>query len=211
MATWTAKGRDVSGREGEQGASSRPGTVLDAFDQYYRDVHGYLARRVDAHTAEDLASETFARALEHRARFDPAKGGERAWLFGIATNLLAKHRRSEVRGYRAHARLGADPLTRGRSDLDEVDARVDAQAHGRALAGALAELRDEERDVLLLVAHAQMSYGEVAQALDLPVGTVRSRLHRARGRVRAALERADMRAAVVGPCTDDHIDEGKQS
>ena len=51
----------------------------------------------------------------------------------------------------------------------------------------------------------------LTQALDLPVGTVRSRLHRARGRVRAALERADMRAAAVGPCTDDHIDEGKQS
>lgn len=187
MATWTAKGRDVSGREGEQGASSRPDTVLDAFDQYYRDVHGYLARRVDAHTAEDLASETFARALEHRARFDPAKGGERAWLFGIATNLLAKHRRSEVRGYRAHARLGADPLVEGYTGLGDIDARVDAQARGRALAGALADLRDDERDVLLLVAHAQMSDAEVAEALNLPIGTVRSRLHRARARVRAAL------------------------
>ncbi len=187
MATWATKGAVMTGHEAAQGATSRPVTLLDVFDQRYRDVHGYLARRVDAHTAEDLASETFVRALEHSDRFDPTKGGHRAWLFGIATNLLAKHRRSEVRGYRAHARLGADPLVEGYTGLGDIDARVDAQARGRALAGALADLRDDERDVLLLVAHAQMSYAEVAEALNLPIGTVRSRLHRARARVRAAL------------------------
>lgn len=176
----------MSGHEATQGVASRPWTLIDAFDRHYRDIYGYLARRIDMHTAEDLASETFARALESRSRFDPTKGGERAWLFGIATNLLSKHRRSEVRGYRACARLGADPLRQGR-DVEELVERVDAQARGRALAGALADLRAEERDVLLLVAHADMTYGEVAQTLDLPVGTVRSRLHRARTAVRAAL------------------------
>lgn len=176
----------MSGRGATQWVAPRPGTLVDAFDRHYRDIFGYLAKRIDRHTAEDLASETFVRALEHRSRFDPTKGGERAWLFGIATNLLSKHWRSEVRGYRACERLGADPLRQGR-DVDELVDRVDAQARGRALAGALAGLRAEERDVLLLVAHADMTYGEVAQALDLPVGTVRSRLHRARTAVRAAL------------------------
>ena len=88
-------------------------SIDEVFDRHHADVYRYLARRVPADVAEDLASETFVRALEHGDRFDPTKGGHRAWLFGIATNLLAKHRRSEVRGYRAHARLGADPLVEG--------------------------------------------------------------------------------------------------
>lgn len=78
MATWATKGAVMTGHEAAQGATSRPVTLLDVFDQHYRDVHGYLARRVDAHTAEDLASETFVRALEHSDRFDPTKGGHRA-------------------------------------------------------------------------------------------------------------------------------------
>lgn len=171
-------GRQRPGSDGgpppgaQQGAAPGSGSLLDAFDRHYRDIFGYLARRIDASTAEDLASETFVRALEHRTRFDPSRGDERAWLFGIATNLLSKHRRAEVRGYQAYARLGADPVIEAPVVNATID-RVDAQAQGRALAGALARLRAEERDVLLLVAHADMTYGQVAEALDVPTGTVR--------------------------------------
>lgn len=160
----------------------------EVFDREYPAVYRYLARRLPVAVAEDLASETFTRALEGFARFDPERGSRRAWIFGIATNLVSRHARDEVRALAAYARTGVDPVVHGDDGTDAAAARVDASSRGPALAAALAELRPEDRDVLLLVAHADFSYGEVAQALEIPVGTVRSRLHRARGIVTRALD-----------------------
>lgn len=175
-------------RRGETAQGAASPEIVELFDSSYRDIYGYLARRVPTEIAEELASETFTRALESRNRFDPARGSSRGWLFGIATNLLARHRRDEVRAYQAYARAGVDPLRDGTDGVDEeAIARADAQAQQPALARALAQLRSGDRDVLLLVAHAGLTYGEVAQALDLPVGTVRSRLNRARTVVRTVL------------------------
>ncbi|MBP2475172.1 RNA polymerase sigma-70 factor (ECF subfamily) [Crossiella equi] len=150
------------------------------FDEHAAALHRYLARRVGTSTADDLVSETFLTALTRRHSYDPARAGVRSWLYGIATNLLRNHVRAEVRGYQATARaLGASAGHEEGHD-GRVAARVDAETATRGLAAALARLADGDRDVLLLTSWAGLSATEVAEALGIPVGTVRSRLHRAR-------------------------------
>jgi RNA polymerase sigma-70 factor, ECF subfamily len=146
----------------------------ELFELHFDVIYGYLARRVGPDLGRDLASETFVRAFAARKRYDPTRGNVRAWLFGIANNLLRRHHRDEERRLRAFALL--DP---------PHDTMPPAEPR---LADALVALSIEERDVLLLFAWADLGYAEIAEALDVPVGTVRSRLHRARAHVRAALE-----------------------
>jgi RNA polymerase sigma-70 factor (ECF subfamily) len=154
------------------------------FDRHAAIVHRYLARRVGRLLADDLTAETFLIAFRNRDKYDMSYADCRPWLYGIAANLLRGHQRAEVRQYRALARTGVDPVYDRSADSD---ARVTAAAEVRTLAGVLAKLPAGERDVLTLIAQAQLSYPEVARALDIPVGTVRSRLHSARKRVREAL------------------------
>ena len=149
----------------------------DLFERHFDRVHGYLARRVGPELGRDLASETFTRAFAGQKRYDTARGEVLPWLFGIANNLLRRHYRDEERRLRALARL--DPR------------RDDAPAEEPQLAGALAALTPEERDVLLLYAWADLEYAEIASTLELPIGTVRSRLHRARAHVRVVLEQEE--------------------
>jgi RNA polymerase sigma-70 factor (ECF subfamily) len=157
----------------------------EIFDRYFADIARYFARRVGQAIADDLAAETFVIAFRDRARYDSAAADARPWLFGIAANLARRHWRSERRRLRAYARTGVDPL--GRLDTDEIDRRLDALSSGPALAQALAEMRHSDREILLLFAWAELSYEEIAVALSIPVGTVRSRLSRARARVRELL------------------------
>lgn len=157
----------------------------ELFDRHAATVHRYLARRVGTAAAEDLLAETFLVAFEQRTRYDTARAAALPWLYGIATNLLRRAHRDEVRLYRALARSGPDPDVA--CPADRVADQVDAAATTAALAGVLAQLSDGDRDVLLLVAWAGLGQDEVAAALGLPIGTVKSRLHRARARLRAAL------------------------
>lgn len=155
------------------------------YDRYADDVHRFVLRRLGRDLADDLTADTFTAAFRQRHRFDETRESARPWLFGIAANLVGKHRRAEVRGLRAVARLAADPVAS--SWEDAADERVVASSASPALAAALAKLSVADRHVLLLVAWADLSYAEVAEALTIPVGTVRSRLHRARERVRRSL------------------------
>lgn len=155
------------------------------FDRHAVAVHRYLARRIGAMVADDLLAQTFLVAYERRAGYDRSRPDARPWLYGIATNLLRRHQREEVRQYRAWARTGVDPALE--SHALRVVERVDAQAWSRPLAAALAGLKPGEREVLLLLAWGELTYPEIASALDIPIGTVRSRLHRARAAVRDAL------------------------
>ncbi|WP_433465901.1 RNA polymerase sigma factor [Spirillospora sp. CA-128828] len=157
----------------------------DIFDAYFAEIHGYAAKRLGPDAASDVAAQTFLEAFHGRARYDASRAAVRTWLYGIATNVIGKHRRSEVRGLRARARLGPGRDEGGHAD--RVDARVSAQGLRGRLAGALAGLSDGERDVLLLVALADLAHEEIAAALDIPYGTVGSRLSRARRKLRAAL------------------------
>lgn len=162
-----------------------PASFAAIYDRHADDVHRFVLRRLGRDLADDLTADTFAAAFRQRDRFDGSRGTARPWLFGIAANLIGKHRRSEIRALRAVARLHADPVAASWEDL--ADERVAASSTGPALASALAKLSVADRNVLLLVAWADLTYTEVAQALQLPVGTVRSRLNRARRKVRAAL------------------------
>lgn len=143
------------------------------FERHFDAVHKYLHRRVGRDVADELAAETFAVAFERRKTCR----GESAlpWLYGIATNLLRRRWRTERRQLRAYARSNVDSWA---DYEDEATSRVDAAA--ARLARALAAMRSKERDALLLYALAALSYEEIAVALDVPVGTVRTWLHRAR-------------------------------
>ncbi|WP_131738551.1 RNA polymerase sigma factor [Actinomadura roseirufa] len=160
-----------------------PERFAEIFDRHYDDVHRYVDRRLGADAADDIAAETFLVAFRKRAGFDAARGSARGWLYGIATRLVGRHRREEVRRYRATARLDEPAAHEGHAD--RVTAAVAAADAG--LGPALAALSPGDRDVLLLVALGDLSYPEVAAALGVRYGTVCSRLSRARRTVRAAL------------------------
>ena len=158
------------------------------FDRHAADVRGYLARRVGADLADDLVGQVFLVAFESRHRYEPSRAAVRPWLFGIATNLVRRHHRVEARGLAATARL--DPRPSSVSDPTEVVAgQVDAAASVQEIAAALAGMSRGVRDALLLYAWADLGYDEIAAALGIPVGTVRSRLHSARARLRPLLDR----------------------
>jgi RNA polymerase sigma-70 factor (ECF subfamily) len=152
------------------------------FDRYAQTLLRYLVRRVGRTTAESLLGDVFRTAFEARSRFQPERASALPWLYGIASNLLLKHYRTEGRRLRATAKLAAEAR-------EAAGAAGPAETAGARLvlervAKAIEELPATERDVLLLFAWEDLGYQEIAQALNVPVGTVRSRLHRARERLR---------------------------
>jgi RNA polymerase sigma factor (sigma-70 family) len=170
-------------------------TVL--FRRHAPHIQRYVVRRLGQDAADDIVAETFLLAFRHRDRYDQGRIDARPWLYGIATNLIGRHRRAEIRLYRALARTGADPVTE--SFTDRVDERVSAGHASRQLAAALARLSAELRDTLLLAAWGDLSYAEIAVALGVPAGTVRSRLSRARSKLRQTLGNADPSALAEEP------------
>jgi RNA polymerase sigma-70 factor (ECF subfamily) len=159
---------------------AQPELFATIFDRHADRLRGYVARRLG------LVADTFLIAFRRRDGYDVSRTNAAPWLFGIATNLIGAHRRAETRKYRAYARSGLDPLSSEAHDQRVVDA-VTAQAEGARLAAALAALKKRDRDALLLHVWGELSYEETARALAIPLGTVRSRLHRARRRLREEL------------------------
>ncbi|MET7437581.1 RNA polymerase sigma factor [Streptomyces sp. NPDC004082] len=142
--------------------------------------HGYFTRRAPG-AADDLLAEAWLQAYTARHGFDADRGAARAWLFGVARNVLSAHWR-RIERQRTGLRSG------GRDDpWEAVDARLDAAAVAPQLRRLLGQLPPEERELLLLVAWEQLTPGEAASVVGIPAGTARSRLHRARNRLRADL------------------------
>jgi RNA polymerase sigma-70 factor (ECF subfamily) len=155
------------------------------YDRHAPAIHRYLARRLGRDLADDLMAETFLHAFRQRDRYDPERLNALPWLYGIATNLIGRHRRREVRFWRAVARTGADPAA-GSADEGVAD-RVAAAGVRPRLADALSRLNRGQRDVLLLTASGDLSPAEIGAALGIATGTVHSRLSRARAKMREAL------------------------
>ncbi|MER6815224.1 RNA polymerase sigma factor [Spirillospora sp. NPDC000708] len=166
-----------------------PEQFAEIFHRHFPDVHRYVAGRLGPDAADDIAAETFLTAYRRRDRYDPARGALRPWLFGIATNLVATHRRGEARYLRTLARTPAAGPQTGHEE--QVVAQVSAGLVRGGLAEALRGLSPGDRDVLLLVALGDCTYPEVAEALGLKPGTVASRLNRARRKLRDALGGVD--------------------
>jgi RNA polymerase sigma factor (sigma-70 family) len=175
--------------EGEVAADDRgiadPADFELAFREHFAQVYRFIARRVGAALAEDLAAETFATAFRRRMTFEPRRASLRAWLYGIAANHVRNHWRAEQHLLALDARLVPEA---GPSDTsDAIDQRVAAALLAPRLAAALAQLSRDQREVLLLFAWAELSHEEIATAMHIAPGTARSRLARARAALRAEL------------------------
>lgn len=173
------------GRQASGGRIDGPADFDAAFREHFPPVYRFIARRVGSALAEDLAAETFAMAYRRRARFDPGRGSLRSWLYGIAANQVRDHWRAEQHLLALDARIV--PEIDQPDGSDAADQRVIAALLAPRLAAALSQVTAEQREVLLLHAWAELSHEEIAAALNIASGTVRSRLSRARAALREQL------------------------
>jgi RNA polymerase sigma factor (sigma-70 family) len=186
-----------------------PGDFGELFDRHATTLFRYFVRRVGPADADALLGDLFRIAFEKRTTYDTERAEARPWLYGIASNLLARHRQREAVRLDATARLVNTSMTPSDPFVD-VDARLDASRLWADVADAIATLPQAERDTLLLYAWEGMPYDEIAAALEVPVGTVRSRLNRARGRLRelVAANEEEQATATLRPDRVIPVDEG---
>lgn len=156
--------------------------LADLFRRHADVIYNYCFRRLgDWGAAEDMVSIVFLEAWRRRdARIRP--GRVLPWLYGIATNVVRNRRRSERRYAAALHRLPPDVLAP--DPADDVVAQIDDERRMKRLLERVSELPQREQDVLALCVWSELSYEDAASALGLPTGTVRSRLSRARSRLR---------------------------
>ncbi len=168
-----------------------PAAFGQIFDRHAVGVRRYVARRLGPGSADDVTAEVFAVAFAKRASYDPRLGEARPWLLGIATRLIARLGRDEARRWRAYARITSTKPSdvAARDETDALADAIDASTTVRRLGHVLADLSPGDRDVLLLFAFEELSYQQIASALSIPIGTVRSRLNRSRRTLREALTR----------------------
>jgi RNA polymerase sigma factor (sigma-70 family) len=167
-----------------------PGFFSLIVERHATSVFRYLASRVDRSKSEDLLADVFEAAFKARTRYDTHYENALPWLLGIATNVIRHHRRSEIR----HASM-VRRVTQLHRRSNETSEAIDAVAttaqlddEMQCVRRALAGLNDRHRQVLVLSAGLGLSYEDIAQTLGIRIGTVRSRLSRARRRLRELLE-----------------------
>jgi len=159
--------------------------LAEWYASYSAGLFGYIARRLGRELAEDLTAQVFVEALESYHRFDPDRGSAKTWLFAIATNLIRSHLRKERRALEIFAKTSTDPIT---DDAMRVaESRMFAADDWPRVAAALNDLNPIDRDVLLLYCFGDLDYSEIAAALDMPVGTVASKMNRIRTKLRKRL------------------------
>lgn len=176
--------KDPTDSEAIRASLERPAAFEPIFDRHYVAISRYLVRRVGPDTGAELASEVFTIAFARRASFRAESDDARPWLYGIAANLARRQARTWKRQKRAGRRfqridaIWLDPA---------AEDRIDAQNLRAVLADAVSRLRADDREVLLMHALTDLTYREVSEALTIPIGTVRSRMSRARRQVKETL------------------------
>jgi RNA polymerase sigma factor (sigma-70 family) len=149
----------------------------EIYERYARTIYNYLFRRLaDWSEAEDLTAVVFLEAFRRRREAVLDEGKLLPWLYGIATNVLRNRRRAQFR----HRRLLAQLEGRPRPAEPDAAARAEAAAQMRSVLQRVAALPRQQHDVVALCVWSDLSYAEAAVALGVPVGTIRSRLARAR-------------------------------
>jgi RNA polymerase sigma factor (sigma-70 family) len=168
---------------------AEPERFAEIFDRHFATVFRFAERRVGRDQAAEVASETFARGFAKRGSFRPDAVDALPWLLGIASKLILHERRRFVRYLAAVERASAETRTAEQDGgLSSADRRLDAPGDRSRMRAALLQLPDLDRELLLLVAWDDLSYEDAAAVLELPLGTVRSKLHRAKARLRELLE-----------------------
>ena len=194
---WALDPTTVTGPEGRLGVSDGEPTDADVivgswedparfaavFDRHYDAIHRFLWTRV-GRRAEDLTAEVFKLAFQQRDRYDPDYPSAKPWLFGIASRLAKQQHRQEAQAEEAASRMGSEPADVAQASPEQ---RLHDLTPSSPVADALMQLPDRDREPLLLHVWDDLSYEDVARALDVPLGTVRSRIHRARQDLRAQL------------------------
>jgi RNA polymerase sigma-70 factor (ECF subfamily) len=162
-----------------------PAAFGELYDRHASIIYRYAARRAGDFAADDVTSETFLVAWEQLGSYDLDREDARPWLFGIATNLLHRHHRAEAKILKAAAKAASREAVT--DDSDRIAAQVDATVATGRIARTLKSMAAIDRETLLLYAWADLTYEGIALAMDVPVGTVRSRLNRARRALRTEL------------------------
>lgn len=162
-----------------------PSAFAELFERHAGPIGRFAAQRVGAESAKDVLSETFLIAFRKRATFDTAWDSAAPWLFGIASRVIHKQRTREARHWRSVVASATVAESHAPSGAERADERADAVAGVQALSARLAALPARDRETLLLYAWGDLTYEQIAVALDVPVGTVRSRLNRVRKRLGA--------------------------
>jgi RNA polymerase sigma-70 factor (ECF subfamily) len=175
---------------------AEPEAFEGIFDRYYDQVLRFARQRTGHDVGEEIAARTFEIAFARRASFNAAYASARPWLFGITANLIRHHLRDEQTHLRGLLRLPSDPETEAADDVD----RLHAALLGPVVLEAIAELQPEDRETFLQMALLAATYQEIADSLGIPVGTVRSRIHRARRFLRERLS--------VFPAINSEMSEG---
>lgn len=170
---------------------------VELYERHSARLFSYLSRRFPDALAQDLTSETFVTAFENRRRFDQNRADAAPWLFGIAANVSRRHFRDEVKQLKLASHGGISVVEP--DSAAESDDRVDAASSAAELTAALAAMSDPQREVLTLWVWGDLKYEEIAVALDVPIGTVRSRLARARTELGSALKPDDASMLEVPP------------
>jgi len=176
---------------------ANPEAFLGLFERHFDRIAEYVARRAGGGAGDELASEVFVRAFADRRRYDPNRADVLPWLYGIATNVLREHFRESRRELALAEKLSTEvaagaAVASSRSD-DDLASRVGV---------AMRELSAKDREPLLLYALGDLDYQEIADALTVPIGTVRSRINRARAQLRQLLDdsaKTTRAAAVTAP------------
>jgi RNA polymerase sigma-70 factor, ECF subfamily len=172
-----------------RGSGDDAAAFADVYDQHRHGVHAFcLAKTSDPEAARDLLQETFLRLWRRFDEIGPLhEARQRAWLFTVARNLITDRYRSRATHQAALAALARDPVQAGHREPDPAQP-VEARAQLARLQRAIDELPDEQRVILHLASVADMTSRQIGEALGLPPGTVRYKLHQARTRLAGQLE-----------------------
>jgi RNA polymerase sigma factor (sigma-70 family) len=162
-----------------------PKCFAPLFERHAVAVHRFLAAKANSVDVEDLVSETFVTAFSSRSHFDTSHPGALPWLFGIANNVLRHHWRSESRRQSRLRRVV--PLKDVADPAEQLVEHLAGMARESGFAKAFASLSEHQRETLILIGDLGLSYEDAALALGVPIGTIRSRMNRARSRLRELL------------------------
>ncbi len=184
--------------------NSGSGAALTAlFDRHGDAIYNFCFRRTASwHLAEDATATVFLEAWRGRGRVSAYDESALPWLYGIANNVCRNQARTSRRHLHAVGRMpseGAAP-----DHADRVADQIDSERRMAAVLAAIRRLPQREQDVLALVTWTGLSYDQTAAALDVPVGTVRSRLSRARQRLASSLASPDSPTSAHPRSGDDH-------